>query len=191
MGDYQISKRKLVFNHPFHKVYIEKVKVKSGRVYDYVTYRGKDWVMVVPFVSDDKIVIVKQYRHGVKKMITGFSAGIIEKGESPTQAARRELAEELSMTAEKFEFIARIYPNPTRSKDICSIVFAYGARKIKTRRNVDELEGTVKPIIASIKDLIKDPSAIQHGGMLAGLQFVFSRYLKESHRRIARKVIKQ
>lgn len=177
---YEVLGRRIVFDNPFQTVYLEKVRLKSGRTYDYVINAGRNWVMIVPFVSEDKVVLVRQYRHGVRRMVTGLCSGFQEKGESAIDTAKRELAEELSMTASRFKVAARIYLNPSREDTVGTLVFAYGVRKSGARPNADEAEGAVEPMIVSIPKLISSPSIIQNGSMLAGLPFIISDYLGKS-----------
>ena len=57
---------------------------------DYIICDTKDWVIVIPEI-DDKFLMVKQWRHGEKKLSLEFPGGVIDGGEEPEAAALQEL----------------------------------------------------------------------------------------------------
>ena len=75
-----------------------------------------DWVTILPIVKNsrgnDCFLIVRQYRHGSASLTKEFPAGMIDQGESPLDAARRELKEETGYLAGKITQIGSINPNP-------------------------------------------------------------------------------
>jgi ADP-ribose pyrophosphatase len=64
-------------------------------------------VAIAAFTQDGKMILTKQYRHPFGKMILDMPAGGMKDGETPEQAALRELEEETGYTAEKLEWIGR------------------------------------------------------------------------------------
>ena len=52
------------------------------------------WVNVIAITPDDRFVMVRQYRHGLGIISTELCAGVVEQGEEPIDAAKRELLEE-------------------------------------------------------------------------------------------------
>ncbi|MER3552992.1 MAG: ADP-ribose pyrophosphatase [Meiothermus sp.] len=61
--------------------------------------------------QDGKLLFVRQYRPAVKSATLEIPAGLIDEGESPEQAAQRELAEEAQLGGD-FEFLAAFYLSP-------------------------------------------------------------------------------
>jgi 8-oxo-dGTP pyrophosphatase MutT (NUDIX family) len=85
----------LALNERWFKVLRETVVREDGsKVADYFTWLKGDVSLVVPVLNDGTFVLVKQYKHGLKAVVTEFPAGYIEAGESPLDAARRETVEE-------------------------------------------------------------------------------------------------
>lgn len=78
---------------------------------DYIVCDARDWVIVIPDF-DDKFLMVKQWRHGEKKLSIEFPGGVIEKNEKPEVAALRELEEETGCKPGKLTKLGTMNPNP-------------------------------------------------------------------------------
>src|SRR5580692_10995650 len=68
--------------------------------------------VVMPVDQKNRVLLVRQYRLPVGKFLWELTAGRVDEGETPLQAARRELAEETGYRAKKFKKIAEFYPSP-------------------------------------------------------------------------------
>jgi len=80
---------------PWLKVAKETCELPSGKVIDdFYTLWQPDWVLILARTTEGKWVMTEQYRHGTGKIALEFPAGIIDKGETPEEAAIRELQEE-------------------------------------------------------------------------------------------------
>ena len=84
---------------------------------DYIVLDAPDWVIVIPELDDKAtgqkdFFMVKQWRHGSKCLSVEFPGGVIDKGEDPEQAARRELLEETGCRAGKLTKLGQVNPNP-------------------------------------------------------------------------------
>jgi ADP-ribose pyrophosphatase len=62
--------------------------------FDYYYWEGGDFAQVFALTDSGEILLVTQYKHGVKEIVTELPAGMISQGELPIDAARRELLEE-------------------------------------------------------------------------------------------------
>ena len=83
----------------------------NGENGTYIVMDAPDWVIVIPEI-DGKFLMVRQWRHGNKSVSIEFPGGVINRGEKPEDAARRETEEETGYKAEKLTYLGCANPNP-------------------------------------------------------------------------------
>lgn len=69
-------------------------------------------VVVFALDNEEKVLMVKQYRHPIKDISLELPGGFIEKGESPLEAAKREMLEETGYVFSSYEYICKMAANP-------------------------------------------------------------------------------
>lgn len=126
----------------------ERVRLPNGikKYYDLVKHRGA--VVIIPLLSKDKAVIIRQFRIALNSYIFELPAGSIDKGETPAACAGRELIEEINCKARKIEKVGRLFPCPGYSTEILHIFKATGLKPIKEDSVKDEDE-IIEPIVVS------------------------------------------
>ena len=102
---------------------------RNGRFMDAVVLESPDWVNVVALTPDKRLVAVCQHRLGIGRRTIEIPAGIIEPGETPAGAARRELSEETGYTTDRWEYLGWVEPNPAFMNNRCHFWLATGAHK--------------------------------------------------------------
>lgn len=176
MGRLRILTRRQVFDHPWECIFIERVETKNGKTFDYLISEPNDFVIVVPFVEDETLLMVEQYKHGAQKHLLGFPAGFINRGESPEDCAKRELREEVQYVAERFRLVATLSENPTRCRNSYFIIFAENARPLTTKqnKNPDDLEGEIATQLIKQNDLLSPEilQKIKAGPMLSAITHI-------------------
>jgi ADP-ribose pyrophosphatase len=100
----------------------DQVRLPSGNVVhlDIVVHPGA--VVLVPVDAEGYLWFVRQYRHAVGKELLELPAGTLEAGEDIEACARREIREEIGMSAGKLQKIGEFYPAPGYSTE-CLYIF--------------------------------------------------------------------
>ena len=132
MKPWKLLDSEYLVNAPWLKVAKEKCELPNGKVIDdFYTLWQPDWVLILARTTEGKWVMTEQYRHGSRKIALEFPAGIIDKGETPEQAALRELQEECGyMLDERGAVYLGEFPvNPDRHRGKFHVVFIDGVVK--------------------------------------------------------------
>lgn len=86
--------RKVVFEKYWRKIEEVMFTLPNGATYDAYIKVERPGVNVVGITEDNKVILVKQYRPGPQQILDELPGGLIEDGENPDVAARREFVEE-------------------------------------------------------------------------------------------------
>lgn len=98
---------KPVYNAKLFDVQEYHIKLKSGREVVHNVVERKPTVHVLPVTDKKEIYLISQYRYMLKETVLEAVAGFIDEGESPLQAAKRELHEETGIQATSWEEIGK------------------------------------------------------------------------------------
>ncbi len=82
------------------------------RHYERMIGSGRGAVMIVPMLDDNTLLLVREYCAGTHSYELGFPKGLIDPGESPEQAANRELKEEISYGSEQLLHLSQVMMAP-------------------------------------------------------------------------------
>lgn len=102
----------------------------SGEERDFVVVDSPSWVNVVPITREGNVVLIRQFRHGVREVTTEIPGGLIDEGESPEAAAIRELREETGYVSDKIQLLGRVRPNPAIQNNWSYLYAAYDCRNL-------------------------------------------------------------
>lgn len=110
-----IHKREIVAKSGLFRVEQLHLEFSNGeqRVFERMAGSGRGAVMIVPFVNNEEFLLVKEYAAGLHEYQLGFPKGLIDPGESPEEAANRELKEEVGFGAKKIEHLHTVTMAPT------------------------------------------------------------------------------
>jgi ADP-ribose pyrophosphatase len=128
----------------------------TGAEAPFVVCDSADWVLVIALTSDEQVVLVRQYRHGVREVVLEVPGGIVDKEESLEQAAMRELREETGFTAERVRLLGTMMPNPAINSACCHVALAEGCHRTDepSPDPFEQFEVLVRPL-AQVSEMIR------------------------------------
>jgi 8-oxo-dGTP pyrophosphatase MutT (NUDIX family) len=120
-----------------------------------------DWALVIPTTSDGRLILIRQYRHGVQEVVLEVPGGVLDQGESPEEAARRELREETGYEAGRVRYLGKMLPNPAINNARLHVVVAEDCRWAGAPQldPFEQIEVVLRPI--------QDVPAMIRGGEIA------------------------
>jgi len=109
-------------------------------------------VLIVPFISKNSIILLKQYRPVIKEYIWELPAGTLDKNENIIKCAKRELEEETSYRAKVLTKIGYIYPAPGYTTEKIWVFKAKTLYRVFAECEADEI---IEPVILSLRQVKK------------------------------------
>lgn len=134
----------------------DRCKMPNGKIIDpYYILEYPDYVNVFALTDDHKVIINRQYRHGIEKVCWELPSGTVDPGELPIDASRRELLEETGYSCDKIDFLASVSPNPTNHDNLNFCFLATGCTKV-AEQDLDPSEqiDIVLLEISEVKELL-------------------------------------
>jgi ADP-ribose pyrophosphatase len=118
----------------------DSVLLPGGRLPSSCTvFEYPDWVDVIALTAELNIVLVDQYRHAVGQMRTEFPAGVVDNGEEPLAAIKRELLEETGYASEQWHLLGSAPVNPVLQTNRIHCFLALASHKV-AEQDLDEGE---------------------------------------------------
>ena len=156
----------------------ENVTLENGTTTDVEFIEHPGATAVIPFLDDKRIVLLKQYRHALKKYIWEVPAGTLDPREEIISCAKRELIEETGYSAGQWHRLGEITPVPGYSNERIHIFLATGLQPAD--QNLDEDEVIEVQAVDFLKaiEMIGD-GEIQDAKSIVGL-FWASQWLKSN-----------
>ncbi len=136
----------------------ERLKTHTGREVVYIYRPGPVAAsFVLPVTHRGTALLVRQYRHPTGGFLLEVPAGKVDHGETPLEAARRELLEEVGAEAERFFSLPPFHPQPSFTAVVFHPFLALGAKRVAEPRLEDgELLETVELGLKEVYGLLQE-----------------------------------
>jgi ADP-ribose pyrophosphatase len=164
-----------VYNGRVFDVFLDKIRdgdVEYER--DVVTHHGS--AVIVPVFADESIALVKQYRRPAQKYLYEIPAGSLDKNdENPEAGARRELEEEIGVTAGKVEKLTEFYVSPGFLSEKMFVFLATDLTETAQNLEVDEILEIEKFTFEQAFEMIRK-NEIEDAKTIIGLIFAGAKF---------------
>lgn len=158
MNKWTLLESKYIIQRPWATLRVDKLQLPSGHIKDeYYVMEYPTWVNMVGITTEQEVLFVRQYRHGAERILVELPAGVVDEGETPAEAAHRELLEETGYAFDSIELIAELYANPATSGNITYTYLLQGGKKTQDQ-DLDDSEDieVVKMTIPEAKQFLLD-----------------------------------
>jgi ADP-ribose pyrophosphatase len=141
INEITLNKRKILLSLRRFTIIEDHIKDNSGNLRIYTYLDKPDAVGIIPILGST-IIMVEQYRHSVGDRLLEIPGGLIEQGETPYEAAKRELQEEIGFKAKELHLLNEIYPLPSVSNE--RIFTYYTENLVEDELNREKTESDMK-----------------------------------------------
>ena len=125
-------------------------------------------VAIVALDDQQRVLLVRQYRHAVRSLVIEVPAGKLDGDENPLEGAERELREETGFRAERYEQLGSFYPAPAWSTELVYLYLATHLTPGPAQLEADEVIELLQVPLAETIEMIQ-AGAITDGKTMAAL----------------------
>jgi ADP-ribose pyrophosphatase len=131
-------KQETLFEGGFLRARRDTVQLPNGHsaTREFIVHPGA--VVVVPLLDDGRVLMVRQYRYPVGRVMTEFPAGKLDPGEDPLVCGKRELLEETGYRGGEWSLAGAMHVAIAYSTEIIHIYFARGLQPGQAQTDPDE-----------------------------------------------------
>ena len=120
------------------KVSSQKVRLPDGReVPDYFQIAMRDFTVIYATTGAGKVITLRQYKHGLRRVALTLPGGLVEKSESAVKSAQRELLEETGYVCKEWHSLGTLVLNGNQRIAEAHLFHAVGASKVDQPKSGD------------------------------------------------------
>ncbi|MAE93513.1 MAG: ADP-ribose pyrophosphatase [Deltaproteobacteria bacterium] len=134
-------------------VQVEPVELPNGRRVELDVVRHPGASAVVPFESDDVVLLIRQFRHCADGMIWEVPAGKLD-GDTPEVCAKKELEEEAGRRAGRLERLGSVWTTPGFTDEVIHLFAAHDLSEVPPRPEDDEIIEVVPMPLSKALDMV-------------------------------------
>jgi len=129
--DWKILSSEYLSHHQYFTARVDKCERRDGKIVpEYFVVELPACVVAMALTENNEVLMIKQYRHPIKKTILELPGGFIDKGETPEQAIKRELMEETGYQFDSFDYLGKVAANPGVLDNYTHMFLAKGGKKV-------------------------------------------------------------
>ena len=154
---------------PYFSLRSDRLRLPDGGIKDpYYVIERPDAAIIFPLTEGGEVVLVRQYRPPLEGMELGLPAGLVEAGEKPEAAARRELSEETGYAGGEWEPLGSVASSPSLKDNRAFLFLARGVEETSAPDpDEHELVETVRVPVEELRDLVREGEIVSSSGVAA------------------------
>jgi ADP-ribose diphosphatase len=156
--------------HSF-SVSLDDVLLQNGTSGRRIRIDHPEAAAIVPFISEEHVLMVRQFRYALGKETLEIPAGKMDPGEKPEECARRELLEETGFEAELVQSVLTYAPAIGYSNELIHVFSARQLKKIKAEVDEREISSVERVSFDQLKDMVRG-GLIEDGKTLLAFSFM-------------------
>ena len=146
----------------------ENITLKNGTTTDVEFIEHPGAAAIVPLLNENRVVMLKQYRHALKEVIWEIPAGTLDPNEEVLSCAKRELVEETGYSAKQWHRLGEITPVPGYSNERIQIFLAKELQPDEQNLDADEVIKVQKVEFHTALEMVESGD-IQYAKSISGL----------------------
>ena len=161
---WKILSSEYLFNDLWFKVRKDVCESPQGKIIDpYYVYEFPEWASAVALTENNKVVMVRQYRHAIKEVCLEIPGGCIdETDKDPQSAIARELLEETGYSFSSYKYLGKTSSNASTNANWMHMFLARGGKKIR-EQDLDHNEEIIVELysIDELKEMMRENKILQ------------------------------
>ncbi len=159
--------RRLAYQGHFLEVWREEAELPGGGRTSLDIVRHPGAAAVVPFATDEEVLLIRQYRHAAGGTIWEIPAGKLDGGEDPEVCARRELQEEIGQRAGRMVRLGSALMSPGFTDEVIHLFAAHDLTSVPASPEDDEVIEVVPTRLEDALELVWSEALVDAKSALA------------------------
>ena len=149
---------------------------------DFYVLKAPEWVNVIPITTDNKVICVEQYRYGIEQPTLEIPGGMVDRGETPLKAIKRELAEETGYKSNSWDSLGKVSANPAIMTNFTHLYLAEDCRYMDSNEHSMDTHERIDVHAIPLEEFLDfvDDGTIHHSIVVAAV----ARYLLKDRNRV-------
>jgi ADP-ribose pyrophosphatase len=155
---------------PFLRIRSDVIELPDGAVIEnYYVRETRGFAVIFALTRDERVILVRQYKHGARRTLLELPAGAIDEGETALECAKRELAEETGYAGDEPELIRTYLADPTNSDGSFHLFLVRNA-ELRVAQSLDQTEDIIVEIapLRALREMLRT-GVIEAGSHVASI----------------------